>query len=529
MTAALSRQDALRVLLLNPWERLNRLYRIVTKEGVEVPFRCNDIQREMWGMHWFRNVICKPRRPGSTTLWTLVGLDRALFKPNQRVVIIAHEAESARQIFRDMVLYPYDHLPPEIRARRKTLVRRKGEVVFSNNSSVRVTMSARSGSCDMLIVTEFGKMSAKKPLMAAEVIAGTLPAVHENGVVVVESTAEGRSGEYFRLCDTAKKLKQSGRSLTKLDFRLQFFPWFADPKNVLTGPAAEEIVITKEFSDYFEKLKADLGVETSMAQRRWYVTMHERLGGEKMHAEFPSSLDEAFEVAVLGAYYSKQLAAARIEKRITKVPHDPSLPVDTAWDLGVGETDQMEIIFFQRAGRQVRVIDHYECTGEGLPHCVNVLAEKQRELGYAYGEHFGPHDIASKEVGTGRTRIETAAQLGLHFKVVPRTNSVMDDIEECRKMLKFCAFDEARCALLLRALENYRRDWDEERATFRSSPVHDWSSHPADGFRTMVKALRRNSSSQILAPAPAPVSVRPAGQKLSSGLRFETPGMKGTR
>ena len=38
-----------------------------------------------------------------------------------------------------------------------------------------------------------------------------------------------------------------------------------------------------------------------------------------------------------GAYYTAQLAAARKDGRITRVPCDPALPVDTDWDLGVGD------------------------------------------------------------------------------------------------------------------------------------------------------------------------------------------------
>ena len=123
--------------------------------------------------------------------------------------------------------------------------------------------------------------------------------------------------------------------------------------------------------------------------------------------EYAQEFECSFEASVRGAVYAKELAQARADERIRAVPYDPLLPVHTAWDLGVG--DSTAIWFAQQVGSELRIIDYYEESGEGLPHYAKVLDEK----GYKYGEHWAPHDIQVRELGSGKSRIETAKMLGI--------------------------------------------------------------------------------------------------------------------
>ena len=68
------------------------------------------------------------------------------------------------------------------------------------------------------------------------------------------------------------------------------------------------------------------------------------------------------EAPIGGAIYGEVLAKAREEHRITSVPMI-RLRVDTAWDLGVG--DSTAIWFSQSVGREVRLIDYYEAAAKG--------------------------------------------------------------------------------------------------------------------------------------------------------------------
>jgi hypothetical protein len=185
------------------------------------------------------------------------------------------------------------------------------------------------------------------------------------------------------------------------------------------------------------------------------------------------------EAPIGGAIYGEVLAKAREEHRITKVPHDPVLLVDTAWDLGVG--DSTAIWFSQSVGREVRLIDYYEASGEGLPHYKHVLDKR----GYSYGRHVAPHDIRVREMGSGRSRIETAASLGIKFDIAPN-NGLEDGIHAVRMLFPRLWIDETKCAVGLEALASYRRGYNKSMGEYKEMPVHDWSSHGADAARYLA-------------------------------------------
>ena len=182
-----------------------------------------------------------------------------------------------------------------------------------------------------------------------------------------------------------------------------------------------------------------------------------------------------------GSYYGKILQEADSAGRIGSVPVDPTLLVNTAWDLGMA--DSTAVWFFQwlsdgTVRGQYRFIDYYEASGEGLLHYAEVLRKK----GYRYGQHIAPHDIAVRELGTGVTRLETARRMGIGFTAAPQI-PVMDGIESVRQVLASSYIDKDRCAQGLSALWGYQREYDEEHQCFRTQPLHDWTSHGADAMR----------------------------------------------
>ena len=191
----------------------------------------------------------------------------------------------------------------------------------------------------------------------------------------------------------------------------------------------------------------------------------------------------SFEAASEGSYYGKLLEQAEQAGRVTRVPWQPELAVDTWWDLGIG--DSTAIWFSQRAGLERHFIDYYECSGEGLAHYAKALQDRD----YIYGTHWAPHDIEARELGTGKSRLEVARGLGLSFKVAPRL-AVEDGIEAVRNLLPRAWFDAERCRQGLRALKSYHRDFNERRQSYLPHPVHDWASHGADAFRTGAVTLK---------------------------------------
>ncbi len=193
--------------------------------------------------------------------------------------------------------------------------------------------------------------------------------------------------------------------------------------------------------------------------------------------EYDQEFECSFEAAVKGAIYADQLQATRSDGRVTRVPYEPVLPVDTDWDLGVGDATAIWFTQSLKSG-EVRVIDYYEASGEGLPHYAQVLKAK----GYSYGQHWAPHDIQVREFTSGRSRIETAASLGIQFRIQPK-HSIEDGIHAARLLFPKCWFDEQKCKAGLEALQHYRRDYNSRLNEFKDTPVHDWASHGADAFR----------------------------------------------
>jgi len=177
-----------------------------------------------------------------------------------------------------------------------------------------------------------------------------------------------------------------------------------------------------------------------------------------------------------GAYYKNQLSQAMNEKRICRVAYDPSLPVHTWWDLGLG--DYMAVWFVQVWGKEIRVIDYYQTDNTSIGEVIMEIRQKK----YVYGRHIAPHDINVREMSDGKTRKDKAALLGWYFEVAPRI-PVDDGIDAVRSLLPYCYIDEVRCETGLHALRNYRKEWLDKLQTWGDRPVHDWASHAADAFR----------------------------------------------
>lgn len=184
----------------------------------------------------------------------------------------------------------------------------------------------------------------------------------------------------------------------------------------------------------------------------------------------------SFEATNESSYYGKLMEKAETDGRIGRVPVMASHAVDTWWDLGIG--DSTAIWFSQRVGQEVHLVDYYEAHSEGLAHYAHVLQDK----GYVYGTHYAPHDIEARELGTGKSRMEVAAQLGIKFVTVPKM-SVEDGIEAVRVLLGHCWFDAERCRDGIKALRHYHRVFNDKTLTYAYQPEHDWSSHGADSMR----------------------------------------------
>lgn len=207
----------------------------------------------------------------------------------------------------------------------------------------------------------------------------------------------------------------------------------------------------------------------------------ERLRRSMPVNEYEQEFECSFDAAITGAYYAEAIRRLETSGGVCAVPYDPMYRVHTVWDLGI--SDSMSIWFYQVVGREIRVIDYYEAAGFGLEHYASILTQK----GYSYGQHFGPHDIEVREIGTGKSRREVAMGMGLRFDVLANL-PVKDGIDAARMTIPRCVFDAKKTAIGLDALRQYREKVDEKRG-ISLGPLHDWSSHAADSFRYLALSL----------------------------------------
>jgi hypothetical protein len=195
-----------------------------------------------------------------------------------------------------------------------------------------------------------------------------------------------------------------------------------------------------------------------------------------------------FSAALTGAYYKEEMSFLQNNGRITKVPYDPHTNVFTGWDLGVD--DSTAIWFLQRVGAEIHIVDYLEVTSKGLEWIVRELQKKP----YIYGTHFLPHDAAARELGTGKTRVETLGRMGLKNVQVVKRLKVEDGINAVRGLLPKVWIDEGNCGYGIETLKSYERVFDAKNGVYSLKPKHNWASHGADALRTIAVGFRGESA-----------------------------------
>ena len=476
------------------------LYRIMIKgDGDEetqdvsvMPFKPNAAQEKFVNRLWHRNVILKARQLGFTTLIAILWLDHALFNADQRCGIIAQDREAAEVIFRDKVKFAYENLPEQIRERFPLARDSASELLFAhNNSSIRVATSMRSGTIHRLHISEFGKICAKFPDKAKEVMTGSIPAVPSNGILVIESTAEGRDGSFFKICQTAQANFAQRKKLNFRDYRFHFYAWWQEPKYRMDSSM---VSISPKQHEYFDEVETiverDMGitVKIDVDQRAWYVaTIEADFEGadDRMWQEYPSYPAEAFQVSTDGNYYAKDMALLRKRGGITNVP-ELDMPVNTFWD--IGNSDGCAIWFHQDSNGQDRFLDYYEAHGETLKHYVAKLKEK----GYVFDTHYLPHDATHERLSDfNKSTLQMLQDLmpGERFIIVPRISYLMDGIQQTRACMRNYYFDQTNCKLGIDRLDGYKKRWNNAESRYVDQPdKSNGCSEGADALRQHAQA-----------------------------------------
>lgn len=472
----------------NPMWRLNHLYKIIDKRRQIITFKLNPAQEMLVQNLHTRNVILKARKMGFSTFIQLFQLDTALFSPNERCVVIAQDLLTAESIFRDVIKFAYDNLPEVFRSAASTESEpSKSKIEFSNGSIIEVRTSSRGLSPSVLHISEFGKIAAKDPGKAREIITGAITSVPEDGLIFVESTAEaGEEGEFYNMVKTAKRLEETGKQLWKLEFKFHFYGWHMDSAYVAPPSVA---VISPREHEYFDTIESQTGKIITPEQRAWYIqTLMNTYSGEQqmMYQEFPSTWEEAFKQSMEGAYFTEQFRLLRKQDRITDVTYDPAYPVCAFFDLGA--SDQTAVWCIQSKPSGFHCINYLEASGEPFNYFVKAL----QDFGYLYDTIYLPHDASQRRqqgyiVTTAEEMFRELAPMW-NFYLVPKTPDKMLAIQQGRDFILNCVFDQTNCKLGISRLEAYRKEFDTRTQMYRSTPRHGPESNGADAFLQAAQA-----------------------------------------
>lgn len=407
-------------------------------QKIKIPYSPRNWARALHGAATRWIVLIIHRRGGKTT-GSFNHLQRdALTNPNTRYAYVAPTYKQAKRIVWTMAKF-YARNVPNVKFNESELL-----ITYANGSEIMIVGANNPDSLRGIalwgaFLDEYPQMS---PLVFTEIISKCL-ADHQ-GYCIFGGTPKGK-GHFYRIYQTALKNAERWTLVYKT----------IDESLVEeTGPTID--ALRSSLEDDRQLVKDGIMTEDEF-QQEWY---------------------NSFEAAVKGAVYLKELGLARKEGRVCGGVYDPLLPVYTVWDLGVSKSDAMAVGFFQRSGKEIRWIDYLETLQMGLPGTIKLVKEKP----YIFAKHFAPHDIRNREVGTGKTRLQSAALCGIDFEVVPKLG-LEDGIDLARAMFSRLYVDKVKCELALDFIGQYHYEFDEKRGLLTKTPVHDFTSHCADMFR----------------------------------------------
>lgn len=473
--------------------RINHLYKIRNKAGELVVFKRNRAQAHYAQNLHTRNLVLKSRQLGFTTDESIDSLDDTLFVANIDALMIAHNLEAGTSIFDKKIVLAWDKIPASIKRLWGVDSKTSKTIKFDHGkdshgvekgfSSIAVDTSGRSGTYRRVHVTELADISKKFPKKIPDIIEGTIPAVPLDGRIDIESTSQGAAGEFYDMFIYAWEWAKDhlGQQLNPYQWKAHFYNWTWDDeemgkiKDVITFESMEE---GDKFKVYARKHNLS-ELQITYYYQKW-LSLNRKWNALKR--EYPTTPEEAFEAIAEGTFYGEQIGLMEQNGQIGVFPYDHALKVHTVWDLGVGLN--LRVGFFQRdtVMNKVRMIDHWCGEGsEGIPEAAAAIQRKP----YIYGKHFGPHDVDATDIGTGKTRWESAKAVGITFTAVPDL-SLEDGLNGVSNWLDRLLVNKATCdnkeskKSWIKAMKAYGREWDEKRGMYKDEPLHNWASHDAD-------------------------------------------------
>jgi hypothetical protein len=498
--------DDLREKLADREWRIRNLYLILDEDSATVPLVLRHDQEEFARQRANRNFVAKARKLGLSTFIVLDNLDACIFGPDTRAGIIdiaANDAYDKLEIARFAWERGPHHERPEIATLWRLLHRANplrrdttSRLEWANGSMMSAGVSYTGKTPQRLHISEYGPISAQFPAKATKIKRGSINSVPPGGIVDIETTMEGgQFGECYHLFKLA--LKNIGRDVSRLDWKLHFFSWLQHPSYVLAGgkPSHAEVI------DYFARIEAEYGIRVPLERQAWYERKKIEQGDE-MWQQFPTVIEEVDRLIVPGQIYP-EMKRVRVEGRVAKFNPEPHLPMFAAFDLG--SSDNMAGWLVQPAGKDHNWLAWCAGEGAGAGGVAEVVRAWERQFSTGI-QILVPHDAELTDKGSGKTYVDQLVEAGIprrSITVVPRIPDIWVGIGEVRRILANCWFHSSTDESIkdaegtelpsgVQRIEGYRKKLDASTGISRDVPVHDLCSHTADALRTYAEALSRD-------------------------------------
>jgi len=199
-----------------------------------VKLETNQAQKEFELKCGAKNIVLKARQMGISTWVAARFFLSTITRPGTLTVQVAHTQEAAEEIFR-MVHRFVENLPQDLRggALKRSKSNRRQLVFPGLDSEYRVETAGdanagRGLTIQNLHCSEVARWGANAP----EVLASLRAAVPPDGEIVLESTANGMGGCFYREWQKAREM----------GYVQHFFPWWMDEGYRIEGRAAEELM-----------------------------------------------------------------------------------------------------------------------------------------------------------------------------------------------------------------------------------------------------------------------------------------------
>jgi phage terminase large subunit len=219
---------------------------------------------------------------------------------------------------------------------------------------------------------------------------------------------------------------------------------------------------------------------------------------ELFRQEFMCDFSAANVGAILGRWVEQAEKSGRVSDG---VEYDPAgADIEISSDIGFRDTATWW--FWQSMLGGYQIVDHDSGWGIDAEEWCYRLRDKLKP--YKLGRIWLPHDARAKTFAAKRSAVETFIEFfgAEHVAITPNVSKA-DRINAARVLLPRCKFNATRCEKGLEALRAWSFEWDEDRKTFSSEPLHDWASHDGDGFSYGCVVARLADP-----PKPAPEPMR---------------------